>query len=280
MLGIGTLAKSLAYDGWIRAWPGEGVRFLRALAPDFHEYRRIGLMLVASREPRYLYVVNPKVASTTIRNRLRELNGYPPLADPRDIWKDRGSGFVMPREMSPQEVCAVCTGPGVFRFSFVRNPFDRIVSAYDQYQRMLDDGIFQKKALYRRRSDPRRDPKLSSRVSFPDFVRSVCDEGSVTQDYHWRRQTDILKTGLIDYDFIGKSESFVTDMRLVLERLGAPEAVLARVGQVSNASARRRGAAEIFDRQTADLVREKFLPDFETFGYGLDLPRESRSAAG
>jgi hypothetical protein len=272
MKGLGTYARSLTFDAY-RATLGRDA-FLKALAPDYFELRRIQLMLIASRERRYLYVTNPKVASTTVRNRLRELNGFPPLDDPRDVMGHKGSGFWMPKTMTRGELKEVCTSPAYFRFSFVRNPFDRIVSAYTYFQQGIEarTETADHKPRFLRAVDPKRDEKTWRRMDFPTFVRAVCLDTAYVQDQHWRTQSDLLKLGLIAYDFVGKMESFGADMTKVLERLGAPDEVKARADQKTNQSRRGASVASHFDRATADLVRQKFAEDFRAFGYSLDLP--------
>jgi hypothetical protein len=272
MKGLGTFARSLIFDAYRATWGRDA--FLSALAPDYFEFRRVQLMFIASREHRYLYVTNPKVASTTVRNRLRELNGFPPLENPRDVMGHKGSGFWMPKTMSRDEVKEVCTAPGFYRFSFVRNPFDRIVSAYAYFQEGIESRA--ETADHRprilRASDPKRDDKTWKPMDFASFVRAVCAETSYVQDQHWRTQTDLLKLDLIAYDFIGKMERFGADMGHVLERLGAPGEVKARADQKTNQSKRRTPVAGLFDDRSAELVRRKFAEDFGNFHYSLDLP--------
>jgi hypothetical protein len=246
----------------------------RKLAPDYFEYRRVQVMLIASRELKYLYVLNPKVASTTVRNRLHELNGYPPLENPVDVMGHKGSGFWLPRHMSDAELEEVCRTGDYFRFSFVRNPFDRLVSGYTYFQKGIRnrDLLARRERLLLRRLDPKQDYKTRTLLDFPAFVRAVCTERTYVQDQHWRRQVDILKVDLIDYDFIGKMETFTSDMLSVLERLNASDEIKARVDQKTNKSSRTMTTAALYDTTTADLVRTAFARDFSTFGYSLDLP--------
>jgi hypothetical protein len=272
MKGLGTYVRSLIFDAY-RATVGRDA-FLNALAPDYFEFRRIQLMFIASRERHYLYVTNPKVASTTVRNRLRELNGYPPLDDPRDVMGHKGSGFWMPKTMTRNELKEVCSSPRFFRFSFVRNPFDRVVSAYAYFQEGIESRSesADHKPRILRAADPKRDEKTWKAMDFPGFVRAICADASYVQDQHWRTQTDLLKLGLIAYDFIGKMERFGDDMTRVLERLEAPDDVKARADQKTNQSKRRTPVAGLFDERSAELVRQKFAEDFRNFDYPLDLP--------
>ena len=276
MYGIGTLTASYIYDTLVRIPGNEAHSFLRRIAPEFHEYRRIRQMFIASREHKYLYVVNPKVASTSIRNRLRELNGYPPLDNPREVMGHKGSGFVLPKHMNKDELYRICSGrEGYFNFSFVRNPFDRLASAYTYFQQVVEErkSYGAKNSIYLRAKDPHRDPKTRQKMPFDEFIKGVCTPTEFSQDQHWRTQTDVLKADFIDYSFIGKIENFSSDFTHVLRCLSAPEPVIARAGDVTNASKRKqRALRDLFDEKSADLVRDKFQEDFRRFGYPLEIP--------
>ncbi|NRG18490.1 sulfotransferase family 2 domain-containing protein [Rhizobiales bacterium] len=280
MYGIGTLASSFYYDLWVRMPAGEPRKFIRDLAPEFHEYRRLKLMIIISHEYKYLYVINPKVASTSIRNRLRELNGYPPLDNPRDVMGHKGSGFVLPKHLSEKEFFDICSGrKGYYTFSFVRNPFDRLVSAYTYFQRGVDQPGFnaEKKSIYLRKWDPHRDPKTRTKMGFEEFVEGVCRNTHHMQDQHWRTQCDLLKINKINYDFVGKMEKFASNFVSVLKHLDAPDEIIARAGDVTNSSERRKNdIASFFTDKAADMVREKFKEDFERFDYSMDLPSLQR----
>ncbi len=279
MLGIGTLVNSLLYDARLALGPGEGNAFLRAIAPDYHEYRRVQIMIILSHKLKYVYVVNPKVASTSVRNRLHELNGFPPLDDPRDVMGHRNSGFDLPKTMSAKALKDVLVSPDYYKFSFVRNPFDRIVSAYTYFQRGIEKNPpEEKRRLYVRAKDPRRDPKTRTRMTFAEFVEGVCNGGPV-QDQHWRTQSDILKLDIIPYDFVGKFESFSDDLAFVLKRLGADDEIVARARQVTNASKRKPDVGAYYTDRLAGMVREAFADDFSNFDYSRDVPLPQPSTA-
>jgi len=248
---------------------------MRALAPEYHEFRRIQLTMIISHEHKYLYVINPKVASTTVRNRLRELNGFPPLDNPRDVMSHKGSGFVMPKNISMGDMRSICLGSDYYNFSFVRNPFDRLVSAYVYFQSQVDESSSQhgNKKLYLRAKNPHRDPKIRTKMSFEEFIRGACEPQFYVQDQHWRLQTEILKLDLINYDFIGKMENFGADLTTILQRLDAPDDVLSRVDMVTNRSNRKKNTADYYDAKTAELVREWYNEDFVRFDYSFDVPQ-------
>lgn len=274
MLGLRSLFRSYLYD--IRqALPTRDSRRLMQYVGDAFEYDRLQLMVIMSRPFRYLYMVNPKVASTSVRNVLHRLNGFDELDDPRDVMGHERSGFLMPRDMSTAEFCDFIESPDIFRFSFVRNPFSRLVSGYVYFQDLLREKIARGKrpCPYRltRRLDPRRDPVPRQLMTFDAFIRAVCLRRDIVPDLHFRLQSEVLLMDRMDYDFIGHMESFDADIRTVLQRLGAPEALLETSGRVTNASRQTKPVADWFTPELADLVRQRFARDFVQFGYSLDV---------
>ena len=82
---------------------------------------------------RYVYVENPKVASSTIKSKLHanELHGLRNIrVGPHpDITQ---SPFIKPYQLPPHQLREILFGGEFFKFTFVRNPFDRFVSSIPQ----------------------------------------------------------------------------------------------------------------------------------------------------
>ncbi len=273
MLGVGRLLKSYSYDLRIRSG-GKHAVFLRRLAPDYAEYRRIMLAIIVLEQAGYIYMSNPKAGCTTIRNRLYELEGKQPLDDPLDIWKRNRAEFTLPLNFSKNRLKELIVTGDYFRFTFVRNPFDRLISGYEYVQGRIGRGITwnDKPALWKRSNDPRRDGKGHQLMDFASFIEDACYDHQFNQNKHWRPQYELLKPDLINYDFIGRFENFSDDLTFILQKLKADPAVLGRVGIRSNPSKRKKRFADYYDDRLADLVRTRYAHDFKYFGYSLDLP--------
>ena len=79
-------------------------------------------------EHRLIYVAIPKCASLTIRIALGTLiKGRRPSLE--DIYRRRRAGLRGPRQVGPSIYHRVALDPSALRFSFVRNPYARLVSA-------------------------------------------------------------------------------------------------------------------------------------------------------
>jgi hypothetical protein len=83
-------------------------------------------------------------------------------------------------------------------------------------------------------------------------------------DPHWRPQHINVMTALIDYDHIGRIETFAGDLEVVRRGAGLPE-----VPVKARNVARTGGRVDLFaDRpDLAERVRAIYAKDYETFGY-------------
>ena len=114
------------------------------------------------------------------------------------------------------------------KFLFVRHPFERLVSAY--YDKFVDNrtsSVYRKNIgtqiirLYR--SEPSEQAlEYGHDVTFPEFVSFVIDEwksGRRKLDVHWRPMSDLCLPCTIQYDFVGKFESFNEDLALLMKQI-------------------------------------------------------------
>jgi len=154
-----------------------------------------------------------------------------------------------------------------FKFTFVRNPWDRLVSAYE-YLRV---GVSPEEY------DWAMSQKVSGFASFRTFVRWLGDtrasEGMHFLPQHQHVRTANSENGM---DFVGRYETLERDVAHVARRLG----VKARLPHL-NRSPGRRPYQEYFDAETRDIVGEVYRPDVELFGYDFDNTRsESKRQQG
>jgi hypothetical protein len=98
--------------------------------------------------------------------------------------------------------------------------------------------------------------------TFEQFVAALEAQPPLEQDAHWRPQHLNLMHPLIDYDMVGRLETFDADLARVRELAGLPEVPL----QVRN---ERPPTATMFDGRPDLLrrVREVYARDFDLYGY-------------
>ena len=106
-------------------------------------------------------------------------------------------------------------------------------------------------------------------VGFGDFVRYIGEQSDNDRDGHWKSQTGTLHTETIQYDFVGRMESFADDFTRVLQQFSAPSELIASLPKIVNAS-QRIPLAIAYDKKLADYVYGIFKDDFEAFDYDRD----------
>jgi hypothetical protein len=159
-------------------------------------------------------------------------------------------------------------------FTFVRNPYARLVSAWkDKLALSGDDrnarSVRKATALVRRfaieQSLPGSEPE--SAIPFTTFVSYVESQPEGRRDQHWDTQRSVLLTDLIPFSRVYRMETeFAAGVTEILTRLGLPEAWAAeRLEHPQNAS--RKLKQPVFDEQLAERVYQCFAPDFDEFGY-------------
>lgn len=148
-----------------------------------------------------------------------------------------------------------------FKFSFVRNPWERIVSEY----------------RYRNYFHHR---------SFRDFLRNRLPKAGWDDKYrHIMSQYDMLhdKQGKLLVDFVGRFETLQADFDRICSRLGIEDSQLphrnpsdknsrnlrrrVRNWLYFNGENSKQQYLEFYDEETMDIVREMYHKDIQAFGY-------------
>ena len=129
-----------------------------------------------------------------------------------------------------------------FKFTFVRNPWDMLVSLYKYFQH--------NKTL----SLPR-----DGGPEFKSFLLNRIRESSpsvVTHSIYYTEGEDVL------VDFIGKFENLQEDFNIICDKIGIPHQKLPH----KNAT-KHKHYTEYYDAETKQIVAEKYAKDIEMFGY-------------
>lgn len=150
---------------------------------------------------------------------------------------------------------------GYYRFAFVRNPFDRLVSCY------RGKIVFQ--ASPRTRVPLYHDYyfSLPVNVGFADFAERVCKIPDALADSHFKSQASMLYAGdelLVDY--LGRFEQFDRDWRPLAERFQLDPLLEQR-----NVSKHKPGCHSDYRRYYSaplvQMVYERYRRDVHAFGY-------------
>jgi hypothetical protein len=143
-----------------------------------------------------------------------------------------------------------------FRFTFVRNPFHRVLSAY------RDKVSGGKKAGNEAR-------KRMGADSFPEFVAFLETGGGLKANAHWAPQVWFVPERL---DFVGKIETMSRDLQNVLSCIW-PDILFSQVfSHAPHATAANVHARSVYTEGLIERVVRLYRHDFEAFQYDLSLP--------
>ena len=203
------------------------------------------------RDPNFIHIHYPKTAGHTVRRT---------FGVPAEHWDGHRNAQQFRDDVGQMEWDLA------FKFTFVRNPYDMVVSAYE----------------FNRSKHPRDNhgPRLymEGRVPpFSEWVRTALrnprqypgsDWGARTSPWitrwspqcHWH-----LVDGLDSLDYVGRVENLEDDLRYVGAHLGIE---IKEVGR-HNSSKRHRDYRPYYDDETAALVEGAFAEDLELFDYAF-----------
>lgn len=151
-------------------------------------------------------------------------------------------------------------GKSRFRFSVVRNPFSRILSAY--LDKIARGGILCNQFNYAHNFP------IDYRAGFDEFLEKL-DLSKNLFDQHWRPQTANLLLGYLRVDEVYFLES-LTDSHEELERsVGFGFEI--GMGRKSHATGASKRIKDYYSESAIQRVVEIYKSDFETFGYSLDI---------
>ena len=131
-----------------------------------------------------------------------------------------------------------------FVFTFTRNPYDRLLSAYVYL-----------KGGYGNNGDKNFGETLS-----PDFKTFILRDLSNNLNWLHFRPISFWLDGNID--FIGKIENYIDDFNIVCDRIGIPRQQLLHINKTQH-----KHYTEYYDSETREIVAEKYAEDIEYFGY-------------
>lgn len=189
-------------------------------------------------EPRSVFIHIPKTGGTSIR---RGLFG--------DVVEGPTQGFVPPEWMS------------CFKYAFVRNPYDRVISAWKMFASGMENSVW-------------KHPQDERGLSLQRFLEIATDE-SISFD--GRRETTSEKIrhhaipqthpfNCLEFaDFVGRFEQLDSDFAKVCEQLKYDAGKLPRWNQTN----RKREFMSYFDSVTRAIVEQFYAEDFSQLGYSM-----------
>ena len=222
---------------------------------------------------RYVAMTIPKVACSTIKMALQTWEGCGPEPG---RWADVHAGWAGPTLLAypTAQIVVMLRSPDYLRFSFVRNPYSRLVSAWQSKLAWEAAQYGQLRASIREACGYRfAGGRRAGPITFRDAAEYLLANPAAFDD-HWTQQTGLLAADVIDYQIIGRFERFGQDFPAMLRRLHAPAGVLDIASRVFNPT-RPMALASVYDAALARRVYGHYIADFETFGYHRDSWRSA-----
>ena len=108
-------------------------------------------------------------------------------------------------------------------------------------------------------------PRLLSMISLILYASKNLYE----MDRHWMLQTDCLHPELISYDFIGRVETFETDIQKLLDHIKL-NYTYTSISEKVNASM-NYDRKSYFNHELQSIFVKKYLKDFTTYNYNTEL---------
>ena len=135
-----------------------------------------------------------------------------------------------------------------FKFGFVRNPWDRLVSCWRN--KVVDSNYF---------GLP--DNQHRQLQSFDNFVSFVTDQDLEHCDHHIRLQASLIDMNAVD--FVGRFESFEADLLKVAQRLNLGSVSIGK----KNSSVRNSDYRREYSEVSANKIEIAYSRDINLFQY-------------
>ena len=170
---------------------------------------------ILSNDSKYLFVKNSKAACSTVSHAFYQWQYWAAYDGNIHVCRQLLQGS----RHTPRVVSAL-TDSEVFKFSFIRNPTKRAVSAYNNFfvdfrnMQHLKHMPFMKKLGF--------SASNSDDCNFDIFLDYLanCSENNMDRiDPHFRPQFYNVRPDLISYDFLGRVESLDHDIKYIMEKL-------------------------------------------------------------
>ena len=152
-----------------------------------------------------------------------------------------------------QKIFPPATYKKYFKFTFVRNPYDRLNSAF---QFLKKGGLNQSDQEWAREH-------VNKYEDLDQFVRDWLSDDSVFNSIHFKPQVHYLRNELgdIDLDFIGKYENLNQDYRLISEGLRIN-------GELDRINVTKDKDADVsLSEFSLAKIQEVYADDFDLLGY-------------
>ena len=156
-----------------------------------------------------------------------------------------------------------------YSFTFVRNPFDRLVSEFFYLKPKLklsddiksglialsnynNEGIYGNHCMSQHNFIKTNNPKISKYIG----------QGLINLLGDYNKNFSLDAEFIKPIDFVGRFENLQKDFNIICDKIGIPQQQLPH-----NNASNHKHYTEHYDEETREIVAEKYAKDIEYFGY-------------
>ena len=251
----------------------------------------VSLPLIVDTTHKIIYCEIPKSSSTNWKRTLIKLSNPEKYRDVKNIMairnprKSQHYDLKYLSDFSLDEQLKMLNSHNYFKFTFVRHPLDRLLSAYKDKAAEDFRGKHGEKLFKFYSQNGQMDKFLKYDIeSFHKFLQFVLAQGNNhdrnlqnlgIKERHWTPYSKLCHFCLIKYDFIGKLESVVQDAAYLLESWKkdgrTSEKIDGKLMYPAVSSTTDRKLVEKYlegiDKETLSEIYSLFADDFELFDY-------------
>jgi hypothetical protein len=226
-------------------------------------FQKINYLINIDEKLRVVYLETPKIACTSIKKyMIDQASGFPVDMKPGQVHDRSQSPLRMLGSYSDEQINEIFDPKGGYRcFSFVRDPYTRILSAF------LDKVITNE--WERKRHLPIFGFELGSYPSFGEFLKRLARIADRTRDIHYITQTRLTgHFANLELAFTGRFENFANDLQRLkfeLYRDGTGENYES-FGKHHSSDAGDK-LAQYYGDEERELVQQIYADDFKLYGY-------------
>lgn len=217
---------------------------------------------------RYMFHTVGKAANSSVKEIMYKLELAGTHYKSPSVHARQMSPLLSPYQLDDRGFESVFLSDGFFRFTFVRNPYSRLLSCY--LDRIADQKSRPYLELVRYMGRER-----GYSPTFPEFIEAICDQSPKQQNNHWRIQYYDAMCDVITYSFVGKQERFSEDISYIYKCVSG-DPIPVDASKVNASPASTGASRRIQSFWSVDLVRKvaaHYASDFDFFRYPVKLDK-------
>lgn len=206
--------------------------------------------MVISHEHKFLFLAPVKVGTTSIRASLLQYSSI----DRTKFYKDPSNFYYHKWHINAESAKKHFNDlkldwDSYFKFSFVRNPWDRAVSWYKYQTKLVNEcESGERESIYYKQY------KKLSKLSFNEWVENLKLENFY--------EFFMCNSNSICLDYIGRFENIQNDFDTICDKINIPKQKLLHKNK-----SKHKHYTEYYNEETRQIIANKFAKDIEFFNY-------------